>query len=281
VDERSLRLRMECFLMGGTGREGHPSAERCHTANSSPRGAWAGQARPLRPRRPGPAGRSSLLEDEPEAAYDEVFRRVEGTLRSHRALIACELVAAKSQLARLQAQPQARRLVMIANDRRLQTWGLFDLLLEESRRQAEAHPQQAAELAQVALAIASRLPVEMYGLERVADFRCAALIELANARRRGGNPAGARQALAQAQFHLDFGTGDLLDQASLAHRRFELHRDEGEVEEAFAALDRARSLYRLVGDDRLHGTTLFAYPSASRTGSVPSRSARGGRAPVA
>lgn len=275
MDERSLRLRMEYFLSGEAGRTARRSAARDPRADSP-----FGGCRPVRGQTEGRSLSRRRERDEPDAAYDEVFQRVEGTLRSARAQVAREHQAAGPQWERLKAQAPGRRMVMVRNDKRLQAWGLFDRLLDECRRIAGAHPQTATELAQLALAVAERLPLDVYGVERVADFRCAALIELANARRRGGNLAGARLALAQAQIHLEFGTGDLLDQANLSHRLFELHRDEGDLEEALQQLERAKALYRLLGDDRLRGVTLLPYPAAPTSG-VRARSGRGGHAPGA
>ena len=74
-----------------------------------------------------------------------------------------------------------------------------------------------------------------------------------------GTLTGAGLALSQACVHLDFGTGDLLDEALLALRSCELHRDLGEMERSGREFDHAKALFRLLGDDRLKGATFLSY----------------------
>lgn len=288
MDERFLRLRMEQFLAGEPGREQNLPEVRCLPVDpTAPKGdvrraRFERHVRPTKARRgvAGPAGAQppnlphGAREDDSESTYDEVFRRVETTLQGAREHISRELSVAGAQWQRLKAHPQARRLVMIFNDRRLQTWGLFELLLDQSRAQAASHPALGHELAQLALAIAERLPAETYGSERMADFRCAALTELGNARRLAGNLTGARIALAQAKIYLDFGSGDLLDKANLAQRQFELQRDLGDLEAAAAALDQAKLLFRMLGDDRLRGVTVLPRGGPPPSGSSQARDGR-------
>lgn len=276
MDERFLRLRMEQFLAGESGRGQNLPGDRCSTP---PPAAMEGEARtpcsvPSTKPRPhlalsarfggrSPAARRAFAprsKELSESSYDEVFRRVETNLQGAREHISRELSAASAQWQRLKGHPQARRLLMVRNDPRFQTWGLIELLLDHSRAQSERHPHLGQELAQLALAIADRLPAESYGDERMADLRCAALTELGNARRIAGNYQGAGLALAQAKAHFDFGSGDLLDKANLAQREFELLRDQGRLDEAAAALDQAKVLFRVLGDDRLRGVSLRPQP---------------------
>jgi len=253
VDERSLRSRMESFLSGGPGLAPSPAVRRILRAVVPAGVEGASRGRRPKPTR-GPRDRFA------ESSYDEVFRRVEVNLRGAREQVAREHVQACGLWERLRPHPQSRRLMMVQNDRRLHAWGLFDFLLERSRALSEVQTQLAAELAHLALAIVERLPADTYGAERLEDFRCAVWTELANALRLSGNLAGARQALAEAKSHLDLGTGDLLDRANLVHRLFELLRDQGDLEDAFAALEHARTLYGRMGDDRLRGIALLPYP---------------------
>lgn len=275
MDERVLRQRMERFLTGELSPSDSVRSEssevvRCLLEGSAAcsklrfrRSYRADRSdRPTRPDRPGrnPPGGLERSASESWSSYDDVFRRVEGSVLRARSRMVSERDLAVPQWTHLSAQPQARRLVMVHNDKRLHTWGLFDLLLDESRRCAERTPARAVDLAQLALAIAERLDASLYGPSRLADFRCAALTELANARRLAGNLTGASLALTQALVHFDFGTGDLLDEALLALRSCELHRDLGEMERAGRELEHARGLFRLLGDDRLRGITLLSYP---------------------
>jgi hypothetical protein len=283
---------MEQFLAGEPGHEQNLPDVRClPVAPAAPKGEARGARFAPRVRRTnarhgagrtaGPQPPHSPNPDDSGTTYDEVFRRVETTLQGAREHISRELSLAGAQWQRLKSHPQARRLVMIFNDRRLQTWGLFELLLDQARPQAERNPALGHELAQLALAIAERLPAETYGSERMADFRCAALTELANARRLSGNLTGARIALGQAKVYLDFGSGDLLDKANLAQRQFELLRDLGDLEAAATALDQARVLFRMLGDDRLRGVTVLPRGGSPKPGSSPAHAGRRAQLPVA
>ena len=83
-------------------------------------------------------------------------------------------------------------------------------------------------LAELALAVAERLDPEVYGEERVCDFKTAALAALGDARRLAGDFAGARLAFSQARINLEMGTGDVLEEASLLGGLVKLLCDLGE-----------------------------------------------------
>jgi tetratricopeptide (TPR) repeat protein len=188
--------------------------------------------------------------------YDEAFRNTERVLMTVNERIQRERQLALNQWAGLVGHPSARRLVMVRNDSRLHHWGLFDLLLEKSRTAAETDAVQALELAELSLAVAVRLAPEVYGEERVCDFKTAALAALGNARRLNGDLAGARLAFSQARIDLEMGTGDLLEEAGLLGGLVNLLCDLGEYEKAAHSLERAGALYRRLGDHHLDGTSL-------------------------
>jgi hypothetical protein len=190
------------------------------------------------------------------ARYDEAFRRTEGVLVEAHGRVRREQVLAASQWLNLEGHPPARRLVMVRNDDRLHHWGLFDLLLEKSREIASEDAAAAMHLAELAVAAAERLDAEVYGEERVADFKTAALAALGDARRTAGDLAGARLAFSQARIQLEMGTGDLLEEANLLGALTNLLCDLGEYGKAASSLERATALYHRVGDDRLDGTSI-------------------------
>jgi tetratricopeptide (TPR) repeat protein len=146
---------------------------------------------------------------------------------------------------------------MVRNDERLHHWGLYDLLLGRSRDTAETDPTAAVGLAELTLAVAERLDPDVYGTERIADFKTAALAALGDARRLSGDYAGARLAFSQARMHLEMGTGDLLEEAGLLGGLVNLLCDLGEYNKAAQSLDRAGALYRRMGDARLNGVTVI------------------------
>ena len=214
----------------------------------------AGQ--PARPRtelaliRPdGSATRPTPPED--GSRYNDAFRKVERTLEEVQVRLERERQAASAQWDLLEAHPQARRLVMIRNDRRLQTWGLFDLLLEKSRQIVERDPRTAVAYAELADTIAGTLDPAAYGALRITDFRAAALIALGNARRLSGDLTGARVALQQARVHLEIGTGDPVEEVHLSRLLASLLCDLGEYEKAAQALERAAALARRFGEPPL------------------------------
>jgi len=180
--------------------------------------------------------------------YDEAFRRTERRLCEAHERVQRERQLAAVQWGSLEGHPPARRLIMVRNDERLCHWGMFDLLLEKSREPVETNAAAAAGVAELALAVAERLDREVYGEERVMDFKTAALAAIGDARRRAGDFAGADLAFQQARANLEKGTGDLLDEAVLQDGLFKLHCDRGDLGEAAQSLDRASALYRRIGD---------------------------------
>lgn len=191
------------------------------------------------------------------ARYDEAFHKADARLTEAQARVRRERSLAAVQWSSLEGHPPARRLVMVRNDERLHHWGLFDLLLDHGRAALETDAAGALSLAELSLAVAERLDPDVYGGERVADFKTAALAALGDARRLNGDFAGARLAFSQARMHLEMGTGDILEEAGLLGGLVNLLCDLGEFEKAAHSLDRASALYRRMGDDRLHGVTVI------------------------
>lgn len=197
----------------------------------------------------GSAARHTSAED--GHRYNDAFRKAEHTLEEAQGRVERERQTASAQWDLLEAHPQARRLVMIRNDRRLQTWGLFDFLLERSRETVERDPRAAVAYAELADTIAGTLDPEVYGSLRVTDFRAAALVALGNARRLAGDLTGARVAFQQARVHLEIGTGDPVEEVHLSRLLASLLCDLGEYEKAAHALERAAALARRFGEPPL------------------------------
>ncbi len=199
--------------------------------------------------------------------YDDAFRKTERSLAASNERIARERQLAAVQWSALAGHPPARRLVRVRNDGRLHHWGLLERLLAQWREAAGANDATAAVgLAELALAVAERLDPEVYGEERICDFRTQALAALGDARRLAGDFAGARLAFSQARINLGMGTGDLLEEADLLGGLVKLLCDLGEYEKAGRSLERASALYRLIGDHHLDGLTL---PAPEESGIEP------------
>ncbi|MFP5288033.1 MAG: hypothetical protein ACLGI9_20015, partial [Thermoanaerobaculia bacterium] len=201
-------------------------------------------------------GRVSGAEPAAPGLYDEVFDKVLSGTEETRMRLSRERLRAGGQWSALEGQPQARRLVMIHNDRRLQTWGLYDRLLEDSR-QVGQDPGEAVNLAALALAVVGHLSPGVFGPEQLAEFRSTALAALGNARRLARDFEGAREAFREAWAALEEGEDDPLEEASLVSLEASLLCDLGELEEAAQLLERALALYREGGDLHFQGRTLL------------------------
>jgi tetratricopeptide (TPR) repeat protein len=203
------------------------------------------------------SGRQEAPEAAASGLYDAVFARIVNGTAETRMRLARERLRAGGQWAALEGHPQARRLVMIHNDRRLQTWGLYERLLEECRQVGRKDPAEAVNLASLALAVVDHLDLEAFGSERLADFRSTALAALGNARRLAKDFEGAREAFREAWAALDEGGDDPHEEASLVSLEASLLCDLGELEEAAELLERALALYREGGDLHFQGRTLL------------------------
>lgn len=184
------------------------------------------------------------------AAYDGIFDRIAAGVDEARKRLIAERKDAMARWQALEGHPQTRRLVRVRNDRRFQTWGFHQFLLKRSRHLAEAHPSEALEMADLALAVAKALSPAEYGEERTADLRAAAWTAIADARNRLGDSDSAWDALHCAEEALEEGTGDPLDKAELEQLRARLLKAEGKDEEAGRAERRAANLLRRIGDRR-------------------------------
>jgi tetratricopeptide (TPR) repeat protein len=168
----------------------------------------------------------------------------------------------------LESQSPARRRIRVANDRRFQTCGFYECLLERSQSLLDRSPQEALEAAELALAAARGLSVEAYGEASVRDFQGAALVALTTARRVAGDLAGAGKALDLAAATLATGSGDPLETAELESARAALLRDLGNPEEAERAGRKALRLAHRAGGPKR------PFPPREMEEAEPQRAAR-------
>jgi tetratricopeptide (TPR) repeat protein len=193
------------------------------------------------------AGLPDAAEPEEYEEYEDALRRaVERTRRSHERLTQ-ETRDADRLWALLESHTPARRAILIRNDRRFQTWGLYECLRKRSQALLEREPEAALQAAELALVTARSLSPTVYGEERTHDFQGEALIALAQARRVAGDLEAAGTALDQARSLLAMGSGDLLEKAELESARAALLRDLGRPEEAEAAGRKALRLAHRAG----------------------------------
>jgi tetratricopeptide (TPR) repeat protein len=201
-------------------------------------------------------GEAPAFRSDPDL-YDQVFENVLRHADETEARLAHEKLRAIGQWSDLEGHPQARRLVMIHNDRRLQNWGLYERLLGECRQAGRSDPAAAVDIARLALAVVDHLDPDELGAERLADFRAAGLAALGNAKRIAKDFDGARQAFREAWEALGEGSDDPFEEASLVSLEASLLCDLGELEGAVRALEQALALYREGGDLHFQGRTLL------------------------
>jgi tetratricopeptide (TPR) repeat protein len=206
---------------------------------------------------PGAEGPRSPLPAVRPDTYDRVFEKVFSGIEQVETRLAREKLRSIGQWSALEGHPQARRLMMIHNDPRLQNWGLYERLLEECAQVERRDPAAAVELTELALAVVDHLDPEAFGEERLADFRATALAALGNARRLAKDFAGAHEAFRDAWKALKEGSEDPFEQAALVSREANLLCDLGDFEEAAQLLEGALALYREGGDLHFQGRTLL------------------------
>ena len=188
-------------------------------------------------------------------AYDQVFSRLSSCAASTEASVHHEEQRAADLWHQLDGMPQDRRLLLVQNHRRFQTWGLFQYVLTKARLVVSLSPLEAIELADLALAIAGR-PLGVS--DALAWDLCGtALVARANAERFLCEFEAAKTTFERAWAALENGTGDLLERATAHTLHARLLRDLGEFDEALVDLAAARVIYRRVSDAYNQGRTLL------------------------
>ncbi len=115
-------------------------------------------------------------------------------------------------------EPSTRR-VLVEESKRFRKWALCELLCAESVQAATASPDQALELAELALLIAGLAPGEKTWRQRLQGY---AWTHVANARRARGDRPGARDAFDRARWLWEAGvSGDpgLLEESRVRELR--------------------------------------------------------------
>jgi tetratricopeptide (TPR) repeat protein len=196
-------------------------------------------------------------------AYDGSMDRVFGDMR--RAWLALERERAEASVL---VQELTRSLAARGGERmedevgpvlpRFHTWGVCELLLQQSRIGGAEEPRRAAWLAEVAIAVAGRLDPGLYPLAMIETLQARAWGTLGNARRILSDFRGAEEAFDEADVHLTRGGGELLEKGSLLDLRASLRNAQGRTAEATRLLDRAVAVFRRIGQQHLVGRALIS-----------------------
>jgi tetratricopeptide (TPR) repeat protein len=193
---------------------------------------------------------------------DSIFGRLGVKQKEVRARIQQERLLAAGQWASLQKHSRARQLALIDADPKLHTWGLYDTILEAARQTAATKPEQAIEIADLALAVAMSLDVELYGENLIADFKAGTVAVRGNCKRVAEDFERARADLEMAWELLEMGTGDALERANVLSLKGSWNIGLGFFEEAEALLQKAIGIYKRAADDSMVGRTMVKQAEA-------------------
>lgn len=203
--------------------------------------------------------------------YDAAISRAYELLLSREVELERERSRASELFAELAGHPPGRQKVLIHNTRRFQSWGLVEYLLARCAEAWLAIQGNAQGFADLALAVAERLPPDAYTETLIEDLKGRCWVHVANSRRVVADLPGAEEGFRQAERHLARGTGDPVEWARLRHVKASLRRDQRRFEEAEGLLRRAASAYRRVGERHELGKALFSLSLVHRHRGDPGR----------
>lgn len=154
-------------------------------------------------------------------------------------------VLAERELSTLRSVPShAERLAVVTSGAAgAANPALVELLLEEARSWVHDSPAEARELAELAEAVAVRLPVETYGQSFCRDRITEARAHRANAVRAQGELVEAESLLRQVEASCHY-TFDPFLLAEIASFSASLAKDQRRFDEALARLEEAERLFR-------------------------------------
>ncbi len=197
------------------------------------------------------------IEVEPdEAALAAAVDRALGWAAGVEAGIERQRREAGPLLAQLERLPASRQLLLVLNSRRFRNWFVGERLVERALETALTEPERAVELAEVAVALADRLAGSADAEAVCFDLAARAWAALGNVRRIVSDLAQAEEAFTEAVRRLESGSGDLLEEGTVARMLGTLRHDQRRFEEAVRCFDRAIRTYRLAGDRHLVGRAL-------------------------
>jgi tetratricopeptide (TPR) repeat protein len=157
----------------------------------------------------------------------------------------------------LLSHPASRRLLLVLNSHRLHNWFLAELVLGRAFELGFDDPAEALAFAELGVALADQLPTEKYGASLVADMRARAWGVLANSRRINSDLDGAHEAFETALEHLDNGTGDPVEDASISTKRGRYFMVRRDFKRSLRVYDRAIGIYRRLGEVHLMGKAMI------------------------
>lgn len=159
-----------------------------------------------------------------------------------------ELEGTVALVAELARHPLARQKWLVRNQRRFQSHGLAEDLLDRSREQWHENPELAEGLAELGLEVVEQIDEEACGVARVNDLKARAWAYVANARRIRSDLRSVEGAFRAADFYLESGSGDPLERAAILSLKAAFRRDQRRFDEAVEVLREAADIYREAGE---------------------------------
>lgn len=190
--------------------------------------------------------------------YDSALARAARCLGSVQTLFDREQADSHSLIAELLVHPPERQRLILRNNARFHTWGVYSRLLDRSRSQSIQNPAETQHLARLALLVADRLDTTLYQLESIEDLRARAWTHIANARRQRSDLAGAAKAFRTAEAYLQRGTGDPIELAMLLDLKASLLRAQRQFPLAMSLLRRSYKIFLASGDRHRAGRALVS-----------------------
>jgi len=195
-------------------------------------------------------------EREVVTGYEEVLDRVESRMADREREVAKERASAPALFVELMRFVPDQQLLLIRNSPRFRTWCLCELLVEQCRAKTVQDPRGVETLAQLSLAVASRLDPSYYRAGLIQDLQARAWAYLGNARRVCSDLHEAEKAFLQAETLLRQGSRDLVELAVFLDLQASLRRSQRRFEDALRLLRRAVTIFRRTGHFHRAGRSL-------------------------
>jgi tetratricopeptide (TPR) repeat protein len=189
-------------------------------------------------------------------AYDKALERSLPDVNAHSRLLSQERAEAPALFVELMQHPEAQRSLLLTNDPRFRTWGLFELLIERTQETAGRDALHAEEMGRLALRLSEILEPMVYDADLIEDLRGRAWIHIGNARRVRSDLSGSEEAFERADACLRQGTQDAVERAILLDAKSSLRRDQHSFDEAVKLTHRAVSIFLQHGHRHQAGRSL-------------------------
>jgi hypothetical protein len=188
--------------------------------------------------------------------YEGVFESARRLVARWMRVLEKERAEAPGLLARLLSHTGEQREILLRNSGRFRTWGLLELVVEQTLEMSLQDPRRGEERGRLALRVADLLEAGRYGAERLEDLRARTLAYIGNARRLQSDLDDADWTFRQALVHLRRGTGDVLELAIFLDLLASLRRSQRRFQESFSLLRKAVSVFLELGDLHRAGRSL-------------------------